>query len=191
MTGASAIGGIMRPFAMAFVVATGLAPCAAAAAPTQLYGRSVAVSWTETRSQRAVGQEPAFHPVSIPFTMTVYVSSEGHIFRRLSSTTPNGRQSGAKDRVGTSGSSGNGSFVVQFQGNAMVAGGSNGGFGLHVQATFDSSFGSCTAQVIGAKQSGSKTVMLRSIASGATIEVESVSTGAATCAVAQGNPFAN
>jgi len=35
------------------------------------------------------------------------------------------------------------------------------------------------------------TIMLRSLASGATIEVWSVSAGAATCAVAQGNPFAH
>jgi hypothetical protein len=33
--------------------------------------------------------------------------------------------------------------------------------------------------------------MLRSIASGATIEVESVSAGSASCSIAQGNPFAN
>jgi len=182
----------MRVAVMGFLlIALGLAPVAAHAAPSQLYGKSVTVKWSETRNQRAVGQEPAFHPVSLPFTMTVYISSEGHIFRRISAITPNGRQSGAKDRVGASGSSANGSFAVQFQGNAMVASGSNGGFGLHVQATFDSGFSSCTAQVIGAKQSGSKSVMLRSIASGATIEVESVSAGSAGCAVGQGNPFAN
>ncbi len=181
--------GIMRAIAMGFLIAIGLAPLAAQAAPSQLYGKSVTVKWSETRSQRAVGQETAFHPVSLPFTMTVYVGTEGHIFRRLFAVTPNGRRSGAKDRVGASGSSANGSFAVQFQGNTMVASGSNGGFGLHVQATFDSGFSSCTAQVIGAKQSGSRSVMLRSIASGLTIEVESVSTGPASCAVAQGNPF--
>jgi hypothetical protein len=181
----------MRFVTMGFVVAAGLAPAVANAAPSQLYGKSVTVRWSETRSQRAVGQEAAFHPVSLPFTMTVYIGTEGHIFRRIFAVTPNGRQSGAKDRAGASGSSANGSFAVQFQGNTMVASGSNGGFGLHVQVTFDSGFTGCTAEVIGAKQSGSRTVMLRSIASGLTIEVESVSAGAASCAVAKGNPFAN
>jgi hypothetical protein len=181
----------MRVVAMGFVIAAALVPCAAAAAPSQLYGKSVTVKWSETRNQRAVGQEPAFHPVSLPFTMTVYISSEGHLFRRIFAVTPSGRQSGAKDRVGASGSGANGSFAVQFQGNAMVASGSNGGFGLRIQVTFDSGFSGCTAQVIGAKQSGSKSVMLRSIASGATIEVESVSAGPASCSVAQGNPFAD
>ncbi len=181
----------MRLAAMGFVIVAALVPAAAAAAPPQLYGKSITVSWSETRSQRAVGQEQAFHPVSIPFTMTVYISTEGHIFRRMFAVTPNGRQSGAKDRVGDSRSGANGGFSVQFQGNSMISNASNGGFGLHVQVTFDSAFSSCTAQVIGAKQSGSKTVMLRSIASGATIEVESVSSGSASCSVAQGNPFAN
>lgn len=181
----------MRLVAIGFVFAVVFAPAEVSAAPSQLYGKSVTVNWSETRSQRAVGLEAGFRPVSIPFTLTVYIGTEGHIFRRLFAITPNGRQSGASDRAGASGSGANGSFLVQFQGNSMIASGSSGGFAQRVQVTFDGGFGNCTAQVIAAKQAGSKTVMLRSIASGMTIEVESASAGAASCSVAQGNPFAH
>jgi len=181
----------MRAAAIAIVSAIALAPAAAIAAPAQLYDKSITVSWSESRSQRAVGLEPAFRPVSIPSRFTVYVSTKGNIFKRIFSMTPDGRQSGARDRAGASNSGGGGSVSVQFQGNAMIASASNGGYGMRIQVTFDSGFGSCTAQVVGGKQAGSKTVTLRSVASGQTIEVESVSAGAATCAVAQGNPFAN
>jgi hypothetical protein len=181
----------MRGLLAGLLVAAAVAvPVSARAAPSQLYGKAVTVSWSETRSQRAAG-EPAFHPVSIPFTLTIYISTEGHIFRRIFAVTPNGRTSGSKDRTGASSSGASAAFSAQFQGNAMIASASNGGFGLLVRVTFDGGFASCTAQVIGAKQSGSKTVTLRSVASGSMIEVESVSAGPASCSVAQGNPFAN
>ena len=45
----------MRFITMGFVAAV-LAPAGASAAPSQLYGKSVTVRWSETRSQRAVGQ---------------------------------------------------------------------------------------------------------------------------------------
>jgi len=181
----------MRTSAAGILVIMLFAPLAAQAAPKALYGKSVTVSWSENRSQRAVGQEPAFRPVSIAQRFTVYVSTEGNIFKRIFSMTPDGRQSGTKDRVGASGSGATGSSSLQFQGNAMIATASNGGYCMRIQVNFDPGFGSCTAQVIGARQSGSKSVMLPSVASGATIEVESVSAGPASCAIGQGNPFAN
>lgn len=177
----------MRPVAIGLVVAVVLTPAGVIAAPSQLYGRSVTVSWTDTRSQRVVGLQPAFQPIAIPFTLTVYISTEGHIFRRLVAIA-DGR-SGADERVGASHSGANGGFSVQFQGNSMIAIGSSGGFAHRVQVTFDGGFGNCTARVIAAMQSGSKTAMLRSTTTGYTIEVESASAGAASCSIAQGNPF--
>lgn len=165
-------------------------PAGANAAPSGLYGKSVRVSWTETRSQRAVGQQPAFQPVSIPFTVTVYISTEGRPFQRITSTSPGGVR-GGKEKVGASGSGAVGGFALQFQGNTMVLSRSNGGYGSRAQVTFDSGFSSCTAQVIAAKESGSKSITLRSIATGQTIEVESVSAGSASCSITNGNAFAN
>jgi len=181
----------MRALAASLLIVAAIGSSTAQAAPTELYGKSVVVNWSESRSQRAVGMEPAFHPVSLPFTLTVYVSSQGNIFRRVFSVSSNGRASGSQDRTGAAKTGANGGYSVQFSGKTMVVSGANGGFANRITATFDSGLTSCTAQVISAKQSGAKTVMLRSIASGANIEVESVSAGAATCSITQGNALAD
>ena len=181
------LGEAMRLVAIGLVVAVVLTPAGVIAAPSQLYGKSVTVSWTDTRSQRAVGLQPAFQPIAIPLTLTVYISTEGHIFRRIVATG-NGR-SGADDRVGASHSGPNGGFSVQFQGDSMIVNDLSGGFAHRIRVTFDGGVGNCTAQVIAAKQAGSRTVMLHSITTGNTIEVASASAGAASCSVAPGNPF--
>jgi hypothetical protein len=170
------------------VLAAAVLSTSATAAPSGLYGKSVTVSWTESRSQRDVGEQ-AFKPVSIPFTLIVYVSSEGRPFHRITSTSPRGA-TGSKERVSGSGASSQGAFSLQFQGNTLVSSRSNGGYGLHIQVSFDSGFTSCTAQVVAARQTGAKSVMLRSIASGMTVEVESLSAGSASCSISQGNAFA-
>lgn len=89
------------------LIAATLVPLPAHAAPHGLYGKTVKVTWTETRSQRNPG-ETSFHPVGIPFTYEAYVSSEGNLFKRLTVISSNGRHIGSKDRTGTGGSGPNG-----------------------------------------------------------------------------------
>src|SRR3984885_13225842 len=91
----------------------------AIAAPQSLYGKKLRVTWHESRSQRVQG-EGEFKSVSIPLSYTVYVSSKGQLFKRLTSTTSSGRQSGSKDRVGTAVSGCQGSGNVSFQGNTVI-----------------------------------------------------------------------
>ena len=160
-------------------------PLGAEAAPSGLIGKSITVSWNETRSQRDVGTEAAFHPVSIPFTFTVYFGTGGHVFKRIFAMSASGRASGAQDKVGSGGA------AVSFSGNTMVGTNSIGGAARRIQVNFDGNFSSCTAQVATAKVAGAKTAAVKSIATGGMVEFESVSAGAATCAIAQGNPFAN
>jgi len=80
---------------------------------------------------------------------------------------------------------------VQFQGNAIVVTTANEGLGRRIQIDLDSGFGSCTARVISGMTPGTKVASVRSVATGGTVEFESVSAGAATCAVQNGNAFAN
>ena len=161
-------------------------PLGAVAAPSALIGKSITVSWNETRSQRDVGVETAFHPVSIPFTFTIYFGTGGHVFKRVFAVAASGRASGAVDKVG-----GGGGMAVSFSGNTLVGTNSIGGAARRAQITFDASFSSCSAQVVTAKLAGAKTAVTKSIATGGMVEFESVSAGAASCSIAQGNPFAN
>src|SRR5258708_26795333 len=104
----------MRLFVVGLVVAAVVGPVSAQAACSAVYGKSVTVNWNEPRSQRAVGQEAGFHPVSIPFALTVYISTEGHIFRRMFAVASTGRTSGAKEAVGPSSGANGGDSSIQF-----------------------------------------------------------------------------
>jgi hypothetical protein len=160
----------------------------AMAAPQSLYGKTLRVTWNESRSQRVQG-EGVFKAVSIPLSYTVYVSSKGQVFKRLTSTTASGRQSGNKDRVGTSGSDSQGSGSIAFQGNNLISTANNGGLGRRIRISFDGG-SSCSAEVLTGK-SGTGAATVRSNATGKMMEFESVSAGAASCSVQEGNAFAN
>lgn len=153
-------------------------------APKGLYGKTITVSWTETRSQRQMG-EATFKPVGLPFTFQLYVSSEGRPFKRLTSTSSSGRSHGTKEGVGSGANA-----AVSYQGNTVIATSSSGGLGRRIQITPDGSFSSCSAQVISGK-SGGGVAAVKSVATGRMVEFESVSAGAASCSVQNGNAFAN
>ncbi len=179
----------MKNFAR-YIALVGLvaATSPALAAPQSLYGKTLRVTWNEARSQRVRG-EGEFKSVSIPLSYTVYVSDKGQLFKRLTSTTASGKQTGSKDRVGTSGSDSQGSGSTSFQGNTLVTTANNGGLGRRIRITFDGGT-SCSAEVLTGK-SGSGTATVRSNATGKMLEFESVSAGSASCSVQNGNAFAN
>jgi hypothetical protein len=160
--------------------------------PKQLYGKSVIVSWTESRSQRAVGEQ-AFRPMSVNLQRSVYVSTAGRVFARTSAGATSGRRSvsGAAESVGTTGTNfSGGAHNVQFQGNSIIMTGGFTASARRVMINFDNSFESCTAQAITAKEVGAKIAVWRGIGSGRLLEVESVSAGPASCSVRSGNVFA-
>ncbi len=171
------------------VLATLIASTSGAlAAPQSFYGKTLRVTWNEARSQRVRG-EGEFKSVSIPLSFTVYVSSKGQLFKRLTSTNATGKFTGSKDRVGTGGSSDDGSGSVSFQGNTLIQTGNNNGLGRRIRITFDGG-SSCSAEVLTGK-TGSGAAIVRSNATGKMLEFESVSAGAASCSVQEGNAFAN
>src|SRR5437868_15515338 len=60
-----------------------------AAPPKDLYGKSVSITWTETREQRPVGEE-AWRQVAGTQTLNIYVSEAGRVFNNLSYSTRRG-----------------------------------------------------------------------------------------------------
>src|SRR5262249_51110313 len=85
-----------RFIAIAIVPGTVLAlpTIANAGPPTQLYGKSISVSWTESRDRKFISGETRH--VIAHTTFGVYVSSNGRIFTRV------GRTSDKPGRVGRS-----------------------------------------------------------------------------------------
>ncbi len=157
---------------------------AAAAAPPQLYGKSIVVSWSETRSEREIGEQGEFHPVVVSRQMSTYISTVGRPFNRI--VNSRGSKSGGNEQVGASGH-----FTLQFQGHSLlqthVSAGGDGA--TRVQSDFDDRFESCRAHVTVAKAAGSSTFTHKSSISGKMFETQSVAVGAATCSVKNGNIF--
>ena len=160
----------------------------ALAAPQNWYGKTLRVTWNESRSQRVRG-EGEFKSVSIPLSYSVYVSSKGQLFKRLTSTNASGRQTGSKDRVGMSGADSQGAGSVSFQGNTLISTTNNGGLGRRIRISFDGA-SSCSAEVLTGK-AGSGVATVLSNATGKMLEFNSVSAGVASCSVQEGNAFAN
>ena len=159
------------------------------AAPQGLFGKSITIAWNETRSQR-IGESGPFRPVSIPYNTTFYVSAQGRLFTRTTAKGGMGGGFGSVDRVGNSGGNAAGDARnASFSGNALVQNTAFGGAGRHIEITFDSGFSSCNAHVVTGMPKGSKTAVVRSIATGSNVEFESVSAGSASCSISNGNPF--
>lgn len=163
-------------------------PAAAQATPESLRNKSVIVNWTANRSLRVVG-EGDFRDTAIPFSLSVYISSAGRPFARI--TASPGRRSGSAEAVGTSGATNSGgSRQVRFSGNTMqIAASAQGGARL---VTVEISGGSCSARVMVGKEVGNSGVIRgKSLASGKAIEIRSVSITGTSCSVREGNVFAN
>jgi hypothetical protein len=178
---------------VAATAAFALPTTAALAAPTELYGKSIVVRWTEEREQRLVGQGD-FQSRSFSGGLSIYIGTEGHVFNRQSMATPEGRRGlkatrtveGSADQVGSGGNS-----SVSFQGHAMTAVAMAQHGAQLVKVTFDPSFSSCTAEVIRGKQEGANAMVQNSlIRPGTQVEIRSSHTSAASCTIQNGNVFA-
>ncbi|MBI3701592.1 MAG: hypothetical protein HY242_14255 [Afipia sp.] len=170
----------------AIVAAQAVAP-AGQAAPSQLYGKSVVVTWTEERDQRVNGS-PEIRNVARNGQFSVYLSTAGKPFSRMSysfSGRRGGLKSGKRDAVAGEGSR----RSVTFSGNTLNVAAPMQGGARNVMVTFESGFQSCSARVLTGKEAGSGSIRARSMVSGNAIEILSVKTGAASCRIQDGNVF--
>src|SRR5207237_10448708 len=90
-----------------------LAQTSHAAPPKDLYGKSVSITWTETREQRPVGEE-AWRQVAGSQTLNIYVSEAGRVFNNLSYST----RGGSAERKGEI--AGSGTRSHEFNGRSLV-----------------------------------------------------------------------
>src|SRR5690348_13063112 len=134
-----------------------LSPGATVAAPQPLYGKSVVVTWSETRLRKA-GAQPAASTFTRHGDFSVYVSSAGRVFNRLtySGFTQAPRrylnfQSASSDQVGGQGSS---QRNVAFSGRTMTSITPMNGGAQRILVTFADDFSTCSAQVLTGKSTG-------------------------------------
>jgi hypothetical protein len=172
------------------------------AAPAQLYGKSVIVTWSEDRVQKSgLRDTPSY--VSRNGEFSVYVSSAGRAFNRMTYAgtrsaggggVGHGRSgrhaSGSSDQVGGEGQGI--SRSVSFSGRTMSTTTPMDGGARRILVTFDGDFSGCNAQVLTGKAAGvAKIRSTSSMNAGMPLEIESVKSGRASCKVQNGNIFGN
>jgi hypothetical protein len=174
--------------AAAFLVLTATAS-GASAAPAQLYGKSVIVSWTENRMQ-TTDVSPVPQSRSASGQLSVYVSDKGRAFSRVSMSvhSPRGTRSGNRDSVQGEASA----RSVGFSGNSMTVMAPRGDAGaLRIAVTFDAGFSGCSARVISGKTGGAGFTHVHSMVTGRTYDFYSVQTSGESCSIQSGNVFGN
>ena len=164
------------------------APAHAEQAPAALRGNSVVVAWQEVRLQRNVG-EADFRTVQASHSLSLYISSVGRVFSRMTFATRAG--SATRDQIsGTTPEAGM-ARVPSFSGRTLTVFMPYRGVGgmRRVTVNFDEGFGSCTAKVIHAKEEGASTRLGFSPITKKQIEFKEASASGESCAVKQGNVF--
>jgi hypothetical protein len=155
-------------------------------APSELRGKSIIASWSETRLQR-LGDEKEFSQRSFPMKLSAYVSSEGRVFaKRVVSSGRGGNRSGSVSSVGENQSGGQ---TARFSGRNLNIFSRFSGGARMVRIDFDQSFSSCQANIVLGRENGTGTMRSRSLISGANLEIQSSTISGASCAVQSGNVF--
>jgi hypothetical protein len=109
--------------------------------PPQLLGKSVVLSWSETRIERDEG-EPNFRPVNANHGLTLYISTTGRVFSRVSNTTNAGSGGSEQVQGQSSASSHAPARVPSFSGQSMTYFQPVGQAGMRrVLIDFDRNFG--------------------------------------------------
>jgi len=170
--------------------------CASAAsAPPQLYGKSLNLSWTTTRTftEEGVGRTS-----SNTASMRVYISSKGRIFSQRQFERGGGafhrggggRGGSGRTVTGPQEVAGEGSNVEvrewRMEGHSLVAYRTFGQGARRLSVDFDPSFTTCTLQVTFAKEAASGRITQR----GGRREVLSINVGSTSCSIEAGNVFA-
>lgn len=163
-------------------------PVFAAGAPEQLKGKSIVVSWTETRQQRDEkdgGGWTDFRTINGSHKMTVYISTAGRMFSRQINSTSSGSAS-MEEVAGQAGAA----RTPIFSGQSMTVVGihTNKGAARRTIIDFDTSFSSCSAKVSTAFEPGN-TSLSRSPITHRLVEIKSVTTNGASCSIRSGNDF--
>jgi hypothetical protein len=176
------------PTLVFFILAGINAPAMAQGAPAGLRGKSVVASWNEIRLPR-LGGIGEFTERSVANSLSAYVSTEGRIFaKRTVWASGSGRRRGSGSQTSVGDNSG-GAQVGSMQGRSLVIVTKFAGGARMARIDFDSSFSSCTANVVLGREGGSGIARGRSQITGAALEIKSARVENPSCSIRSGNVF--
>jgi hypothetical protein len=157
----------------------------AADAPKALYGKSILLSWVEERQQSSEAEpQPLWRRV--PLTLTIYVSTAGRIFARVtaSSATRTGKAEGLGLDVKTKSG---GVRVARFDGRSLAVTSTFVGGARNINVDFDDAYRTCSVSVILGKSAGASKLTMPNLALGGVVEVHASRISGNTCAISDGN----
>jgi hypothetical protein len=181
----SSVARMRWPCVLGFAAASFSCGAALAGAPKELYGKSVTVTWTESRETRTVGEE-TWRRVDGTETFNIYVSEAGRVFNRTSTANRGGSAEGKGEIAGQGGRS------INFSGRSLLAlfqMGRSSSAATRITADFDAGFGSCSAQVVRARETPGAIVRTYSGIIKHDIDIRSHQVGSVSCSVRTGNVF--
>ena len=169
--------------------------CAAQQIPAALLGKSVVVNWTDIRVEREVSAAGTTQSPS-DFTISIYVSSQGHIFSLYDRRHSQKDQSANIDRqVGSVGSiiadSRRLALSWQFENGNLSADQQFIQGARRVSIDFDSSYKRCAVKVIYGKGAGNENIRYLSRESGRELELLESRITSTKCRVLHGNVLAD
>jgi hypothetical protein len=152
----------------------------AMAAPSQLYNKSITITWSEQSTQRSADGQTITPTISTQ--RIAYVSSAGRVFVRWNRNGPGGEEKGERapeqSRPG----------ALNFQGNQLVGTYVFHGFARRLVVSFDASFTSCNTSVVYGKAGGPTSWKGLD---GVTRELLSINVSGTSCSIREGNALAN
>jgi hypothetical protein len=157
---------------------------AASAGSSQLYGKSIIVSWTGNSVVRHVGEQE-FSSRKHPNVRSYYISAKGRPFVR---DTFKEKKREIVNASGTTDTGGPRS--IHFEGNSLVDTEVYIRGARRIQIDFDNSFESCTAHVVAGKEAGASTFIKKGIG-GSLNELKSRTYSDVTCSIKDGNILAD
>jgi hypothetical protein len=174
----------MAPFAFwnaaVVCIAISLSGLAAEAAPQEALNKTVTVTFSHFTPAKC--SDGSTNQYARNVTQLIYVSTQGRLFAKLAGRAGNA----SKERLVAP--SGAGQF--NFSGNKMVGTFPQVSGATRETITFDSSYQSCSAEVIAGTESGKPLVWVNLVGLTCTATGKSVISNVA-CSVRQGNSFAN
>lgn len=157
-----------------------LADFKAGATPLEAQNKTVTVSFSHFTPANC--SDGTANKYARNITQVIYISSQGRLFAKLASRAGNA----SKDRLDAP--SGKSSF--NFSGNKIVGTFPQVSGAAQETITFDSSYQSCSAEVIAGTESGKAWAWINLVGVKCTATGKSVISGV-SCSVRQGNAFAN
>ena len=161
----------------------------AVSAPTQLFGRSIVLSWRESRVRKTIGDNQFSH-AQVGRENSIYFSSAGRVFNREVSSEQ-GTSAAATEQVPDSTRSSRGNpQSAHFEGRTLLVDTEFVSGARRVIIEFDEGFRTCNAKIIYGKNGGAKPIITNSLRHpGLQYEHQSVEVQNLSCAIKDVNVF--